>query len=270
MSAGGYLPPVDMLLTFGDCRESSREWPNYIQELGLGPEHIPSLIGIATDDNLLWAESDSLEVWAPIHAWRALGQLRAEAAIELLMPLFHELEDIDWVTEEMPKVYGMIGPAAIPALSTYLFDTSHESFPRTTASSSLEEIAKQHPGSRKECVAVLTRQLERYTENDLDFNGFLVTSLVELRAVESIKVIECAFAARRVELTIIGDWNEVQVELGLKSREEVAQPKFSTEEFMFPTIPIDDKADFRARKADPKAKAKRKMAKQSRKKNRRK
>ncbi len=272
MSVASYPPPVDRLLTFADCRDSIREWPNYVEELGLRSEHIPDLIRMATDNALLWAESESLEVWAPMHAWRALGQLRAEAAIEPLMPLFHELGDSDWVTEEMPDVYGMIGPAAIPALSAYLIDASHESFPRITAIGSLEKIAKQHPDSRDACVAVLTRQLEQYTENDLELNGFLVSSLVELKALESVKVIECAFAAKRVELMFVGDWNQVQVEMGLKSREELPQPKFSPEEFLIPAaLPSDSRAETSgSHKANPQVKAKRKMAKQSRKQNRKK
>jgi hypothetical protein len=270
MSVASYPPPLDRLLAFGDSRDSIREWPNYVEEIGLGPEHILDLIRLATDSELLRAESEHFEVWAPIHAWRALGQLRAEAAIEPLMPLFHELDDSDWVIEEMPKVYGLIGSAAIPALSTYLIDASHGLFPRATAISSLEKIANQHPDSYDSCVAILTHQLERYTENDLDLNGFLVSSLVELKAMASVKVIECAFAAERVELMITGDWNQVQVELGLKSPEELPQPKFSNEEFLIPPS-----IDFEAKttgsvKANSKVKAKRKMVKQSRKQNRKK
>jgi hypothetical protein len=41
--------------------------------------------------------------------------------------------------------------------------------------------------------------------------------------VESAPTLERAFAARRVQTDIAGDWNEVQVELGLKSHREIAQ-----------------------------------------------
>lgn len=77
MTSDSYPPPVDKLLTFGDCRKLP-ERPNYL-ELGLGPEHIPALIRMATSEELNHADSESSEVWAPVHAWRALGQLRAEA-----------------------------------------------------------------------------------------------------------------------------------------------------------------------------------------------
>jgi hypothetical protein len=78
--SASYSSPVSELLTFGDCRDF-REWPDYL-DLGLRPEHVPELIELATDKELNWADPESLEVWAPVHAWRALGQLRAVPAIE--------------------------------------------------------------------------------------------------------------------------------------------------------------------------------------------
>jgi hypothetical protein len=89
----------------GDARDSMGHWPDYLA-LGLGPEHIPDLIRMATDEKLHWADSESLEVWSPIHAWRALGQLRAESTVEPLLGLLHRIDDDqdDWVGEEIPEV----------------------------------------------------------------------------------------------------------------------------------------------------------------------
>ena len=103
MGTESYAPPVDKLLTYGDGREigeNPKDWPQYL-ELGIGPEHISDLIRMATDEELRWAESDTLEVWAPIHAWRTLGALHAEEASEPLLSLLKEIDenDDDWVGE---------------------------------------------------------------------------------------------------------------------------------------------------------------------------
>lgn len=284
MAQAAYRPPVDTLLTLGGSEDFLRpeSWPNY-RELGLGPEHIPDLILLATDLELRWDEEDedSPEVWAPVHAWRALGQLRAEAAIEPLMEWFEHHEYDDWVTEELPQVYGMIGPAAIAPLVAYLEDSVHHTEDaRITAISSLEAIGSRWPEARSECVARLTGQLECFAENGPEANGFLIASLLALKAVEAAPVIERAFAAKRVDLMIVGDWDEVQVDLGLKEPPEASTSRLPAG-FFHPTVSQlshDGQADlFSSEKTEIERirrqqhathKARYKQAKASRKKNR--
>jgi hypothetical protein len=223
-----YPPPVDKLLTYGEGQYASlRDWHKYLEEFGFGPEHIPDLLRMATDNELHWAYSDSTEVWAPIHAWRTLGQLRAEAAIEPLLPLFDSLEEREWAMEELPDVFGMIGPVAIPAVATYIADTSHSDWPRIHATACLEKIGTMHPESRDACIAALVRPLTLFEENDETFNAFLMHGLIELKATETAPLIKRAFAAKCVDLLVQGDWDDVQAALGLKSREEVSADRFN-------------------------------------------
>jgi len=265
-----YSSPVSQLLTFGDCR-GFREWPNYL-DLGLGPEHADELIEMATDEELNWADPDDLGVWAPVHAWRALGQLRATAAIEPLLHLLHELEDNDWASDELPVVYGMIGWEAIPALSRYLEDERFGLYPHIAAAGGLEQIGLTDPSARAECVEVLSRSLERFGENDPSLNGFLVGYLVDLRAVEAAPLMERAFAGGHVDVMVVGDWEDVQVELGLKASRET--PRARTFPMLFDAPRQDTRkhdASRRKTSADEpaaKAKSKRKQARAARKKNR--
>lgn len=80
MSASDYFPPVSQLLTCGRPKATRySRWPNYIKEYGLTDAEVPELIQLAVEDELDW--QDDVECYAPIHACRALGQLRAESAI---------------------------------------------------------------------------------------------------------------------------------------------------------------------------------------------
>ena len=105
-----YFPPLNTLLTFGPCEYPCETWPDYLA-LGFGPEHVPDLIRMALDVELNEAETESLEVWAPVHAWRTIGQLRAASASEPLLGILKRIDDAqeDWVAEELPQVYEMIG-----------------------------------------------------------------------------------------------------------------------------------------------------------------
>jgi hypothetical protein len=210
-----YPDPVDRLLTYGSCL-SFREWPNYL-ELGLTREHVPDLIRMATDSELNEADIDSSEVWAPIHAWRALGQLRAETAIQPLLSLFETADASDWVLEEIPEVLGMIGQPAIAPLADYMSQASRDPGDRIGAARALERIGTIHPDAREEAVSALTRELERFRTNGPDLNGFLVSGLIDLKAVESISTIRDAFAHNRVDLSIAGDIEDVEIEMGLRT-----------------------------------------------------
>ena len=74
---------------------------------------------------------------------------------EPLLELFDRLEEDDWVHEELPVVFGLIGPAAFPALAAYLADLSHTASARISAMRSIEEIAERWPNARGEALAML-------------------------------------------------------------------------------------------------------------------
>ncbi len=269
-----YQPPVERLLTYGESdRIRPDDWPDY-RELGIGPEHVPELIHMATDEALHEGDSESTEVWAPLHAWRALGQLRAVEAVEPLLELFDRLEDDDWVHEELPVVFGLMGPATLPALATYLADLAHTDSSRISAIASIEQIGKKWPDARGEALALLEERLERFEENEPDVNAFLVEALVELGAKEAAPLIERAFAEGYVDPIVMGDWQDVQVELGLKLAEEVAPKQASKwSESLLPPhqasetfTPASSEVTHKHKAAQKKAKSE--MARLSRKKNR--
>ena len=62
MTEFDYGAPVSKLLTLGDVREQ-RAWRDYAA-LGLTADHIPDLIRLALDEELMWADSENDEVWA--------------------------------------------------------------------------------------------------------------------------------------------------------------------------------------------------------------
>lgn len=109
----------------------------------------------------------------------------------------------------------MIGPAAIPALAAYLADPAHGMYERSYASNGLVAIAKAHPESRGEVVRIISDQLEKFDEQDETLNAFIVTDLGELKATESLPLIERAFDADSVDTFVI-DRDYTLVMMGLK------------------------------------------------------
>ncbi|HYR11986.1 MAG TPA: hypothetical protein VEQ60_29650 [Longimicrobium sp.] len=225
-----YPPAVDQLLTLGRP-SSGLPWADY-RSMGLAEEHVPALLELLGDERLSWEvfddHADETPFWAKAHAWRALGQLRADAAIEPLIHILVAGEDDDWATSDIPQVLGMIGPAALPSLRTALPAAARGSdpWPAITLATALREIGARHPEAREQVVEALVRQLKLWEQQDAEVNGFLVHDLVELRATEAAPVMQEAFEAEAVDELIIGDWEEVQVALGLLAERKTPPPRF--------------------------------------------
>ena len=228
----------------------------------------------------------------------ARGELRATQTIEPLLALLDRAQELDdeWMQEDFPEVFGLLGPAILAPLAAHIADPSRAEFARIYAMDGIEHIGTQHPEARDEAVQILMRQLEHFEdeqekEEDIyEINGFLVSNLVKLKAIEAAPLIERAFAADRIDEFIVGDWDDVQVEFGMKSREEVEEkrrqenaarershPGLSREDSFYasPQSYLNPNPSYIAApvstgKSSNRNKAKAKMAKASRKKNRRK
>jgi len=121
----------------------------------------------------------------------------------------------DIASDELPEVYGLIGPAAIPFLTAFLADKSHKAPSRIDAIACIARIAEMHPHTKEECVNIITHQLEQFAENDPEVNAFLILHLTELKVTEALPLIKQAFDADSVDEFII-NWDFVQEKFGLK------------------------------------------------------
>ncbi len=223
----GYAAPVQQLLSIGKARSyNPSEWSDYCARFGLRREHVGDLIRMACDAALNQADSASSEVWASTHAWRVLGQLRAEEAVLPLLALLGAAEDDEAAAEELPAVFGMIGQAAISPLSAFLSDRSSPEPVVSTALSGIKEIAARHPECRAECVGILVRMLEPRAEADPTISGFAVWALIDLEAVEAIDAIRDAFRRDAVDISIAGDVEDVEIALGLRAGRATPAPKY--------------------------------------------
>ena len=217
-AANSYTSPVNRLLSLGEPRRNeSRDYA----ALGLFADAVPELIRMATDEALNDGPQDSKLVWAPVHAWRALGKLRASEAVAPLLTLFQRANDSDdWVMSDLPEALALIGAPAIEPVANYLADTTHGEWARVTAADALGHIGQAHPDLRADCVARLAKQLEKFADQPETVNTFVISALWDLRAVEAMPVIERAFASGRVDESVNGDLEDVQIHFGLKTQRE--------------------------------------------------
>lgn len=216
MDVTEYRSPVKQLLTYGPPR-FSEDWPDYTQ-LGIGPEHVDELISMASDVTLRRGDSGASETWGALHAWRTLGQLRAKAAAQPLLDVVRDLVPgiaDEHAANELPRVFAMIGPAAILPLSTFLADETNSTYARMTAADALLEIGQQTPDVSGDCARALSKELRKHVENDPRLNGFLISHLCDLKSRRYLPLIEEAFSADHVDKTVISQ-RSVELTFGMR------------------------------------------------------
>lgn len=235
-SQGAYPAPLDALPTLGSTGLGHRQWRDY----------------------------------APLHAWRALGLLRVREAAAPLAAMMVRYED-DYARQDLPRVLGMIGEAAVEPVRVILANPAAALFTRVAAACALGEIAERHPGERDRTVDLLTEQLRGWPEQDATLNAFLIDSLVELSATDAAPLMEAAFEAHAVDESVRGDWEDVQVALGLLEERLTPRPppwwSRMVGDRATPPAPGAQRPS-RAGKAARKTKNRRAAAKQARKRNR--
>lgn len=84
--------------------------------------------------NLPWDEKGKAppQVYAQVHAWRALAQLGAVEAIPAFIGLLRYIDEDndDYIGEEIPITLGKLGAPAVEPCREYLADQSHSTFAR--------------------------------------------------------------------------------------------------------------------------------------------
>ncbi len=215
---------VQSLLKLGEI-EHDAPWIDY-QALGINKKDLASLLDLLSDPALHKASPDSSEIWAPQHAWRAIGQLADERAINGLLTSFNTLVDDDSAHQELPDVMAMIGPAAQAPLGTFLLDNNNQEFARAIAAQALQNIALKYPDKRDESITLLTQQCARLDTQTPDLNALVVCNLLDLDGVEAIKEIRELYSRKIVDLYAVGDIEDVEIALGLRQQRETPRPDY--------------------------------------------
>lgn len=215
--------PVVQLTLLGEpgCREP---WPDYLA-FGLGPEHVPSVVRLLRRTPLGVPDERKPGWWAPLHAWRALGQLGAVEAVPRLLEYLVENDDDDWAAEEIPEVLLMLGPPAFSPLEDFLADPRNGVFPRLSVIPTLTRFAEDYPELRPDAIRAARQGLRRAPSDDPTVNGYFVAELVEMKAPEAIEEIRAAYKGGFVDQSICGDLEGVEVDLGLRKRKPPKGPK---------------------------------------------
>ncbi len=221
-----YSANVDNLLSYGAI-DFQKRWSKEVQEgylrLGFTPDDIPALLQLALDEKLFWEEEEPLYS-APYHAWRVLGLLKAEQAISPLLNEFQQVDPEDWFSEEIPNVLALIGEKAILPMLAYLVDENIDEDAKLGITGVFSQIAQNEPEFKAQCQEILVSCLKQITTQESTLAGFLVSALLDLDAREEIEIIREAFQHGYIDIDVVGDIEQVEIELGLRQQRSTPRP----------------------------------------------
>ncbi|MGL4514817.1 MAG: hypothetical protein ACRCT8_17140 [Lacipirellulaceae bacterium] len=227
-----------MLDSYGDAWSdvgSFRRWEvDYLTKLRPTADDVPLLIEVAEewlrwdlpeDQQPVFADDD-VALYAPVHAWRCLGQMGAEEAIEPLVMMLDPMaamED-DILLEMFPPALACFGAAAFDALDAVASDRLTNEWGRVAALSAMEYAVNRNPALQEDVVRRLKRQLECFDLDAPSFNASVIGSLVELGAKDAAPLIERAYEAGAIDEELDGTLEWVLYDLGLA--EMPSTPRF--------------------------------------------
>ena len=172
---------VDALFTIGQP-DKLANWPDYPERYKLDASHIPDLIQLLTQQPLPGASAAAGKHWVPLHAWRALGQLRANDAVPVIFQHIEIWARNDWAIDEIPSVLALIGEPAIAPANAVLVSSRFSEGARIIAMKALVQTAGLDPLHKEQVYPLLSRYAQQPDHSVSALNALLVN---ELEALDS-------------------------------------------------------------------------------------
>jgi hypothetical protein len=126
-------------------------------------------------------------------------------------------------------VMGRIGSAAISPLSLFFNNQNNKLYARVMAIDGMKYIVENHPECREDVLNQYQHYMAHPNCSDKTFNGLLVSYSIDLVAVELIDDIRTLYQKNCAELSMSGDIEDVEIELGLRQVRDTPRPRYVPE-----------------------------------------
>jgi hypothetical protein len=210
---------------------------SYIAKCDFSERDVAALMACAEKwTSSSWHIDTNDDYFLPLHAWRALAELKAHEAISLLADLpFACAAHEDWTIEDIPWAMALMGEEAVPQLISIARERFAQS-PTTlaiidslkhTVSGALEKCSLETRnavvGFYRECLAesvanpVVVDSPELAADHPLlHRNASVLFAVLDLGLTELAPELEAAFSKNQIDHGMAGDWESVRKDLGVK------------------------------------------------------
>ncbi|MBI4802158.1 MAG: SEC-C domain-containing protein [Elusimicrobia bacterium] len=120
-----------------------------------GERLVPALSSILLNE-CNWHRSDA-GWWAVVHAAYLLGAIGGEQAVPILLHARRLAEEweIEWISDEIPSIFGRVGPKALPYLREAALARKAGWYSRTEALEGMAAVTLRHPETEREVFTLI-------------------------------------------------------------------------------------------------------------------
>lgn len=193
-------------------RSGNQPHPDLLADiLACGEAAVRPLMAIISDPSMYWDDVRDQPCWVPEYAMGLLGDLRAEAAVPILIELLG-WQNMDQRLEHVVDTLTRIGPAAAGPTKAAVLDQSLGWYPRAMAAQAL--VAQVYMGvegseALLEFLRGLLHQGPVECADDRIVYTLLAQDLADLQGMDAVETIQAAFERGVIDRDYI-DWPDAE------------------------------------------------------------
>ncbi len=200
---------------------------NYIEKYGFCEEDKEELLALATDMEIYQydysdiKEDEGLEFFGVVHAWHVLSQLEVPEAKQLFVDWF-ESYDFDnpdeWMIAGFRAIIQPYRSEMFDYITSYVQDESHSEWVRMEYIEVIKDMYEAKEVSLEQLNTFLDTILS--TSNNPIVNAGAISVCMDHGLTEHHERIKKCFEQKAVDIDHIGDLEDVEIEMGLRTERE--------------------------------------------------
>lgn len=222
-----YSDRIAPLLSLGKHGVATEESIDYVGQFGFTQEDIPELLQLAQDTDIYMfdysdmSDDEGWEFYGVIHAWYALSQMEAPEAKEIFIHLIentHNGFSDDWILSGFRELIKPYRQEIYPYFIKTTLSEKHDQWVRVEYLNVLRDMAQA--GEIE--TSIIDTLIESILKNSKDeiINTMAISACIKLKLSHHHELIVQCFKNDLVDIDHIGDLEDVEIALGLKTKRE--------------------------------------------------
>lgn len=206
------------------------QYIDYVAKFGLTDADLP-ILKVMLESEKLYFNKDENKNLVNLHVAIAISQLGHEDGVALLINQIYKREtfDDDWIGELYPFVLANFGEKMF-GYAKQAYPLSKETYVRGVLGEAIKYVGIQQSALKPQAIELIVELLGNFSQQEKDDNALLINDLCELKAIEQLPLIKQAFDANKVDLSHMGDYEEVEIIMGVRTERSTPKPDFWDEE----------------------------------------